>query len=136
MQEDREALTIAVVLSLIYVMLSYVVSKGVGGSFAGIVALLLLLIPVPGAVAFLYGSRRGGSLASFLLGFFPAFLFFMSGALFGGFEGVPLFSGLFLGACSGVVGYSGAVRQRGERDWVVFALIGALLWFIVMLRVV
>jgi hypothetical protein len=133
MQEEREGPALVIILSLIYIILSYAISKSLGGGLMEFIALLLLLIPVPGVAAFLYGMRKGSSLSSFLVGFVPVFIFFMSGALFGGFERVPLFSGLFLGICSGVVGYSGAVKKRGERDWIVFALIAVLLWIFVML---
>jgi hypothetical protein len=133
MQEEREGPALVVILSLIYIILSYAISKSLGGGLMEFIALLLLLIPVPGVAAFLYGMRKGSSFGSFLVGFVPVFIFFMSGALFGGFERVPLFSGLFMGICSGVVGYSGAVKKRGERDWIVFALIAVLLWIFVML---
>ncbi len=119
------------VLTLIYVWLANALSTGAGG-VTGALALFLLIPPVPGAVAFLYGARSGDSRGSFIAGFIPALVFFIAGGAFGAFEGFPVFSGIFLGACSGAIGYSGAVRSRGEKDWVVFALIGALLWVIVM----
>ena len=132
----RESVRLTFALSLIYVALSYLVSRGLGGRLTALVAVPLLLVPVPGLIAFFYGARKGGKGESFLLGFFPAFVFFVVGGLFGGFSSFPLFPAIFLGACSGVLGYSGTVKRRGEGEWVVFALIGLLLWFIVRLRVV
>ncbi|WP_457554404.1 hypothetical protein [Candidatus Pyrohabitans sp.] len=133
MRERRETAALTAVMVAVYVGLAYAISHTSGSSIAQAVAVLLLLLPVPGMVAFIHGLRSGSSSISFLVGFTPVFVFFMTGALFGAFEGVPVVSGLFLGACSGIVGYSGAIKKRGEGDWVVFMLIGILLWIFVML---
>lgn len=131
-RNGKDGRTLVIALSLVYLVFSYVIFTNLSGGLVRFVS-LLLIIPVPGIVAFLYGMKEGSSLESFLVGFLPVFIFFISGALFGGFEYVPLFSGLFLGACSGVIGYSGTVRRRGEGEWIVFAIIGVLLWIFVML---
>ncbi|WP_456475722.1 hypothetical protein [Candidatus Pyrohabitans sp.] len=131
-RNGKDGIILVIALSLIYLIFSYVIFTDLGDGLVRFVS-LFLIIPVPGIAAFLYGMWKGSSLESFLVGFLPVFIFFISGALFSGFEYVPLFSGLFLGACSGVIGYSGTVKRRGEMEWIVFAIIGVLLWIFVML---
>ena len=116
---------ILLILSLIYVIIS--IFK------VGYVIILFLVLPIPGIVGFLYGNWSGSEKLSFLIGFIPIFIFFRLMLL----QNPEMSSGsliiaFLLGFCSGIIGYSGARKNKGNVDWILFILLGMFLWVIIV----
>jgi len=116
---------ILLILSLIYIFIS---------TFKiGYITTLFIIFPVPGIIGFLYGNWSGNGKLSFLIGFIPIFIFFRLILL----QNPEISSGsliiaFLLGFCSGIVGYSGARKNKGNVDWILFVLSGMLLWIIIV----
>ena len=121
----KSGILLALLLSSIYIAVS--------AFKAGYGAVLFLALPISGIIGFLYGNWSGNEKLSFLIGFVPIFIFFRLMLL----QNPELSSGSFivaflLGFCSGIVGYSGARKNKGNVDWILFILLGMLLWVIIV----
>ncbi|WP_456474679.1 hypothetical protein [Candidatus Pyrohabitans sp.] len=132
---SRSAVEIFLVLAVssAYLLLSYAVSQHEVNAMQNLanryIAPLFLLIPTSGVIAFFYGLWSGRERSAFFIGFSPVFIFFISAAFFeGGRSYTSVLLGLFMGFCSGIIGYSGAIKKKGGMDWIILVPAGALLW--------
>jgi hypothetical protein len=123
------------IISMVYAILSYLISQNeVSGLINRYIAPLLLLIPTPGIIAFLYGCWSRDARLSVLIGFLPVFIFFISSEFFETYTLIlgeflrSLFLALFMGVVAGLMGYGGAMNKKEKKEWIALVSAGIVLW--------
>lgn len=133
MPEKKVGFLLVLTLSLVYsVIISYAML--VGGEFFGRFILpFFVFIPVSGVIGFFYGLWSGKDWLSFSIGFFPVFIFFITGTFFGADASTFVVLGLIMGFLAGLTGYCGATKKKGKLDWIILVPASLLLWiFLIM----
>lgn len=133
MLKKNVGLLLVFIISMVYTLLSYLISQNEVSRFMNrFIAPLLLLIPTPGIIAFFYGFWSGKKWLSFSIGFVPVFMFFISSGFFEtyvlGVSSRSLFLALFMGFFAGIMGYGGAIKRKGKEEWIILVLAGMFLW--------
>lgn len=133
MSRKNFGLFLILMVSLIYILLSYIISQHEDSIVERYIVPFLLLIPAPGVIAFLYGHWSGKGWLSFSIGFSPVFIFFVSSAFLENYTYTSVFLGSFMGVLAGIIGYSGATKKKGKMDWIILVPASMVLWIFTIL---